>query len=110
VNTRLRALADGGVITSCAGGYALTPLGAGLEPVLLDLSRWGMALLGAPRGEDRMRMRWYLDLMRVTYPRTAAAGVHDVYEFTIDGETAHVIVSRLLRVEMRGRYSPCAAQ
>ena len=39
-----------------------------------------------------MRLRWYLDLMRVTYSRAAAANVRDIYEFVVDGETAHVIV------------------
>jgi len=93
LSARLRTLLEGGVIASHEGAYALTELGAGLEPVLLGLSRWGMSLLGAPREADQMRLRWYLDLMRVTYSRERAAGVHDVYEFVVDGETAHVTVS-----------------
>jgi DNA-binding HxlR family transcriptional regulator len=55
---RLRELEAGGLVARRAIGgvasYELTPRGAALEPVVLELGRWGWPLLGRPRPGDRV--------------------------------------------------------
>lgn len=53
---RLKELQQAGVIRrvpTIRGGYELTPLGRALEPVIVELERWGWSLLGEP-GEDEI--------------------------------------------------------
>jgi len=68
---RLRQLEADGVVTRCADGddrrrviYRLTPLGQGLEPVLLELIRWGAQWMGAGPGDDRFDPRWAVLALR----------------------------------------------
>ncbi|WP_139418098.1 winged helix-turn-helix transcriptional regulator [Agromyces laixinhei] len=54
LSDRLRELQESGVVRrvpTVRGGYELTPLGLGLEPVVIALERWGWSVLGEP-GED----------------------------------------------------------
>ncbi len=44
--------------------YQLTPRGATLEPVIMELGRWGGALMDAPRAEDRIDVAWGLIAMK----------------------------------------------
>ena len=44
--------------------YRLTARGAALEPVIMELGRWGGALLGMPTPEDRTDMAWGLISMK----------------------------------------------
>lgn len=62
---RLRELEADGLVTRHAGhldrrrvNYRLTPLGRGLEPVLLDLIRWGAHWMRAGPSDDRFDPRW----------------------------------------------------
>jgi len=51
LSDRLKELQEAGVIRrvpTVRGGYELTALGRALEPVVLELERWGWAALGAP--------------------------------------------------------------
>jgi len=51
LSDRLKELQEAGVIRRVPmvrGGYELTALGRALEPVVLELERWGWATLGAP--------------------------------------------------------------
>jgi DNA-binding HxlR family transcriptional regulator len=51
LSDRLKELQEAGVVRrvpTVRGGYELTPLGRALEPVVLELERWGWATLGAP--------------------------------------------------------------
>ena len=72
--------------------YELTPLGDGLRPVLLELSRWGYNFLGAPQPGDSFQLGWLLASLEAMFRPDAARGVHETYEFTIDGETFHIRV------------------
>ena len=47
-----------------ARAYRLTKRGAALEPVIMELGRWGGALLDMPRPEDRTDMAWGLISMK----------------------------------------------
>jgi DNA-binding HxlR family transcriptional regulator len=38
--------------------YALTEAGQALRPVVLELGRWGLRFLGAPRGDDHLEPGW----------------------------------------------------
>ena len=51
LSDRLKELQEAGVVRrvpTVRGGYELTPLGRTLEPVVLELERWGWATLGEP--------------------------------------------------------------
>ncbi|RXZ48923.1 transcriptional regulator [Agromyces fucosus] len=51
LSDRLKELQESGVVRrvpSVRGGYELTALGRGLEPVVVALARWGWSVLGEP--------------------------------------------------------------
>ncbi|WP_308798726.1 winged helix-turn-helix transcriptional regulator [Agromyces silvae] len=51
LSDRLKELQEAGVVRrvpTVRGGYELTALGRALEPVVLELERWGWATLGSP--------------------------------------------------------------
>jgi DNA-binding HxlR family transcriptional regulator len=54
LSARLRELADGGVIESVVGGYALTPAGRELEPVVAALGTWGQRWLPRATPDDEL--------------------------------------------------------
>lgn len=72
--------------------YELTEVGRDLEPGLLELARWGRSLLGPIKDTDSYRLGWLLTGMRVAFQPDAARGVHDTYEFRVEGEVFHVRV------------------
>lgn len=47
--------------------YALTPLGAALEPLLLELGRWGSRFMGAPSASDLVNIGWGLFSLKRRY-------------------------------------------
>jgi len=96
---RLKALEEDGILRRAtlpppAGSkvYELTELGRSLEPVVVELSRWGSRLLGAPRGEDDLRPAWAAVALRSVFDVEAVRGSKETYEFRIDGEVFHVRV------------------
>src|SRR6478735_2738073 len=71
---RLRELCAAGVVerrrTSTplrAEVYALTPEGAALEPVIMELGRWGGRFLDRPRASDTVNIGWGLLSMKRRY-------------------------------------------
>lgn len=97
---RLKALEEEGILRRAtlpppAGSkvYELTELGRSLEPVIVELSRWGSRLLGTPRGEDDLRPAWAAVALRSVFDAAGASpGSKETYEFRIDGEVFHVRV------------------
>jgi HxlR-like helix-turn-helix/SCP-2 sterol transfer family len=96
---RLKALEEDGILRRAtlpppAGSkvYELTELGRSLEPVVVELSRWGSRLLGTPRGEDDLRPAWAAVALRSVFDVEAVRGSKETYEFRIDGEVFHVRV------------------
>ncbi|MDP9410010.1 MAG: winged helix-turn-helix transcriptional regulator [Actinomycetota bacterium] len=94
---RLKALEEDGIVRRTvlpppAGSrvYELTDLGRSLEPVIVELSRWGAGLLGAPRGEEDLRPAWAAVALRSVFDAEAASAPKETYEFRIDGEVFHV--------------------
>jgi DNA-binding HxlR family transcriptional regulator len=69
---RLRELEAGGIIArrEAAGvaAYELTERGAALEPVVLELGRWGWELMDRPRPGDRVDLALGLIALKRRYP------------------------------------------
>jgi DNA-binding HxlR family transcriptional regulator/putative sterol carrier protein len=94
---RLKELAAVGIVEQTAlpppaasTVYRLTELGTSLRPVLAELLRWGLNFLDEPTGDDSFRAGWILSAMLVNFRPELAQGLHESYEFNIDGETLHV--------------------
>jgi DNA-binding HxlR family transcriptional regulator len=47
--------------------YSLTPLGAALEPVIMELGRWGTRFLAEPVGGDTVNIGWALLSLKRRY-------------------------------------------
>jgi DNA-binding HxlR family transcriptional regulator len=96
--SRLRELEAAGIVEqrrlpppAARNVYALTDDGVELYDALRPLARWGAKRLGQRR-DEAFRIEWFLMYLETTFNRDTAAGVHDVYEFHVDGEVLHAIV------------------
>jgi len=94
---RLKALEEEGIVRRAtlpppAGSrvYELTELGRALEPVVVELSRWGASLLGAPREEEDLRAGWAAVALRSAVNPSVAGERTETCEFRIDGEAFHL--------------------
>ncbi|HKH08631.1 MAG TPA: helix-turn-helix domain-containing protein [Agromyces sp.] len=77
LSDRLRELQEAGVIRrvpTVRGGYELTALGRGLEPVLVALERWGWSVLGEPGEGDLVTRDALAATLRAAFRADAAAG------------------------------------
>lgn len=97
LSARLRGLLDAGVVErkalpppSAATVYQLTPLGEDLRPVVRELVRWGRHLLGAPPPGEQLRLGWLVVALEASFRPELARGLHESYEYRIDGEVFHV--------------------
>lgn len=96
LSARLKELQHAGVITHTqlpppapATVYELTEFGRGLEPVLIELVRWGLSLMDSPRPGERVDVAWVLAAIRAMARPDAAAGITETYEFRLDIGTFH---------------------
>ncbi len=112
LTARLKGLEEEGILCRAtlpppAGSkvYELTELGRALEPVVVELSRWGSRLLGTPRGEDDLRPAWAAVALRSVFDAEAVRGSKETYEFRIDGEVFHV---RIVEGGVEARQGPAA--
>lgn len=64
---RLKAMEDEGFIERIDAGYQLTELGAALEPVVMELARFGGRYLGTPKRTDRLDLSWGLLSLKRRY-------------------------------------------
>jgi DNA-binding HxlR family transcriptional regulator len=69
---RLRELEQGGLIERVQRGgdvarYQLTATGAALEPVVMELARWGGRYMDRPRRGDRVDLGWALLSLKRRY-------------------------------------------
>ena len=74
--------------------YDLTEKGAGLTPVLVELYRFGMQLLGPPRPTDHLRLSWVKGVMQGRFRRDRAADLAETYEFRIDDEVFFTAIKK----------------
>ncbi len=86
---RLKKLVEHEVVSHIDGVYALTELGRGLEPAVFALADWGERnLMGPPREEDRVLVRYAMTSMRRKIkPSAREARV----EFDIDGDVFSLV-------------------
>jgi DNA-binding HxlR family transcriptional regulator len=81
---RLKGMETQGLVTrrSAIGAtvYELTPLGAALEPAIMELGRWGGRFMDSPKKTDTVNIGWGLISMKRRY----TGGVALVVEFRID--------------------------
>lgn len=94
--TRLKDLEAGGVVTrrrlpppAASTVYELTEVGAGLEPVLAALARWGAQTLGPPPADAELRAGWLERVLRTVV--VAAAPPSARVAFVIGDERASLI-------------------
>jgi DNA-binding HxlR family transcriptional regulator len=59
--------------------YALTSTGAALEPVIMELGRWGARFLGDPAGTDTVNIAWGL----LSLKRRYRGGLRGTLEFRV---------------------------
>lgn len=74
--------------------YALTDLGAALEPAIIELGRWGRHRLPATTGHQAFRPAWLLLALKVSFDPAHAADVDAVYQLTVSDEPFTVRIRR----------------
>jgi DNA-binding HxlR family transcriptional regulator len=93
---RLRHLEREGLVrrrrlsTRGANAYELTALGAGLEPMIIELGRWGGNFMDERDQRDVFFPSGHISAIRATFRSEDARGVQARYEFRVDGESFHV--------------------
>lgn len=99
LTARLKELEDSGIVQRRAmprppGGvaYELTDDGKGLEPAVVELSRWGARHLGEPRAHEIVTEDSMIMALRTTFRRDAARGVRATYELHFGDIVIHAIV------------------
>ena len=97
LSTRLKELQDRGIIEqrtldppASTEAYVLTELGSDLEPVLLELGRWGIKTLGRPDPERSFHPPWLLLSLEGYFVPERAEGIREVYQFEIGETVFHV--------------------
>jgi DNA-binding HxlR family transcriptional regulator/putative sterol carrier protein len=97
---RLKSLAEQGILSQRtlpppAGStvYELTPLGRSLEPMLLELGKWGSQFV-PPSWEDAILLRLgsYALTFKTFFRPQAAQGIDETYELHIGNEVLQVQV------------------
>jgi DNA-binding HxlR family transcriptional regulator len=109
---RLREMAAAGIVAReslppplRAEVYALTERGRALEPVLLELARWGGALMDRPRRGDAMNPGWGLLSLKTRY----RGGLDLELEIRVDGLVFELLfLPGHLRIQQRAASRPAA--
>jgi DNA-binding HxlR family transcriptional regulator len=73
--------------------YELTEDGRALGPAMAELGRWGVERLDRPPRRYLFRPGWAVFPLAYMADTKAARGVHETYEFRIDGETFNLRVA-----------------
>jgi len=83
---RLKGMEKGGLVARRTAPapvravvYELTPLGAALEPAIMELGRWGGKFMDAPKKDDTVNIGWGL----LSLKRRYRGGFSGVVEFRI---------------------------
>ncbi|WP_238019735.1 helix-turn-helix domain-containing protein [Dactylosporangium sp. AC04546] len=98
--TRLRDLEAAGVVSrhtlpppAASKVYELTPLGRSLEPVLVELARWGLEMLDEDTEGLEFRPHWLGFWLRTMFRPEVADGVRMTVQFEIDGDPIHAVIA-----------------
>jgi DNA-binding HxlR family transcriptional regulator len=99
LTTRLKELEHAGVVrrrllARPARGvvYELTEYGLELEPVVLELGRWGAKALGDPRPDETITVDSLITALRTTFHADAARGVRAGFELRVGEIVLHARV------------------
>jgi len=98
---RLRAMEQSGVVAKQPGPparYALTALGAALEPVVVELGRWGAHFMDQPRRADTTNVGWGM----LSLKRRYRGGVRGVVAFHV-GERQFELVFEEAHLHVKER-------
>ena len=68
--SRLKDMKRNGLLEKAGQGYALTPRGRELEPVVLALGAWGQPLLTRPQKGHRRNVDWAMVSLKRRYDRS----------------------------------------
>jgi len=98
LSERLRHLEEHGAVRRRAADrpatgvlYELTERGEELARALAPLASWGASFLG-DRSDEEYRPEWLAFMFRSAFRPHEAAGVHDCYEFRVEGSTLWVVI------------------
>lgn len=96
---RLKALESAGVLKqdelpppAASKVYRLTERGRALEPLIVELARWGLVLLTEKPPGESWRPEWSILAMQATFRPEAARGISEEYAFEVAGESFHARV------------------
>ena len=71
--------------------YELTPLGQSLEPMLLELGKWGSQFVPEqPAGDALLHAGSYALTLKTFFEPQKARGLHETYELRVDGDILSV--------------------
>ena len=97
--SRLKQLEAAGIVfrqtlppPAASSVYALSDLGYGLEPVIVNLHRWGSRTQPPPGPETQFRTAWSALAMKLSPDPEAAMDLNETYEFRVDDEVFHAEV------------------
>ncbi|HEX4701170.1 MAG TPA: helix-turn-helix domain-containing protein [Pseudonocardiaceae bacterium] len=99
---RLRKLCALGVAVHHEDGYRLGPAGDGLRAVVLDLSKWGIGLLGEPTEDMVTRAHWALLAVQAMADASDRPDLRESYEFQVADEVFHLRVTGGVVRTLRG--------
>lgn len=110
--TRLRGMEADGLVgkrrlpaPAASTVYELTERGRALEPVLLEVARWGRELL--PAHPDELHPGWVAFGLKIAFDASGAEGVDLTCELRVDGE-AYVVAIRGGRLDVTRGEQPGA--
>jgi len=96
LSDRLKELQESGVVRrvpTVRGGYELTALGRGLEPVVIALARWGWSVLGDPAEGEAVTHDALAVALRAAFRADAAASLPPTeYVLHVAGVSVSAIV------------------
>lgn len=97
LSDRLRELQESGIVRrvpQVRGGYELTPLGRALEPVVVELERWGLRILGDPGDGEVMTADALAMALRAAFREEAAAALPPTeYVLHVGGVSVSAVVA-----------------
>ena len=101
LTARLKELEHAGIVRrkvlprpSRAVVYELTAYGAQLEPVVVELGRWGAKNLGDPRPDETITVDSLITALRTTFHPEAARGLRARYELRVGEIVLHARVEK----------------
>ena len=87
--------------------YELTEMGRALEPVVVELARWGVTALGHRRPDDHWSAQWNPLALKARFQADKAAGIDAIYEYDVGGHVFHArIRNQSIETRLGSALSP----